>query len=236
MDTGARILVVEDDAAINDVVCKRLAQDGHTMVPAFSGTEAHLLLESGDPFDLVICDLMLPGLMGEEVIAFVRAVSVSLPIIVISARDAVSDKVDLLALGADDYLTKPFDLDELSARVAVQLRHVRMQTDSAHLDEGRLKVGAWDLDRRGRTLEVNGESIDLTRTEFDILELLVANPKQVFSKQALYEHVWGECFVGQESTISAHVSNLRMKLKESGTDSYIQTVWGIGFRFVPPSL
>lgn len=236
MGAGARILVVEDDAAINDVVCKRLAKDGHAMVSAFSGTEARLLLESSDAFDLIICDLMLPGMTGEEVVSLVRASAAPIPIIVISARDAVSDKIDLLALGADDYLTKPFDLDELSARVAVQLRHACSQVDAIPRADGALRIGPWELDRNARTFKIDGEEIDLTRTEFEILELLATNPQQVFSKQALYEHVWGEFFDGQESTISAHVSNLRVKLKPSGTDSYIQTVWGIGFRFVAPHL
>lgn len=236
---SARILVVEDDAAINDVVCKRLAKDGHELVSAFSGTEARMLLESDSSFDLVICDLMLPGMKGEEVVSRLRSLSDSTPIIVISARDAVSDKIDLLALGADDYLTKPFDLDELSARVAVQLRHAAAhagrssgEANMPAAEKGVLRCGEWMIDRVGRTFTAAGESVELTRTEFEILELLATHPKQVFSKQALYEHVWGECFAGQESTISAHVSNLRVKLKPSGTDAYIQTVWGIGFRLV----
>lgn len=121
MNSSANILVVEDDAAINDVVCTRLRRDGHNVQAAFSGTEARLLLQA-QPFDLVITDLMLPGLAGEEVVRLVRGNGGTTPVLVISARSEVADKVELLALGADDYLVKPFDLDELSARVAVQLR------------------------------------------------------------------------------------------------------------------
>ena len=196
MEHSANILVVEDDAAINEVVCARLRQEGYAVEPAFSGTEARLLLDAR-AFDLVI--------------------------------------LDLLALGADDYLVKPFDLDELAARVAVQLRRVAlMASPSQPASSDVLAVGEWEVARAAKVLRVAGEELELTRTEFALVELLAAHPRQVFSKQALYEAVWGECFAGQESTISAHVSNLRTKLKSSGTDGYIQTVWGLGFRLVPP--
>lgn len=234
MEHSANILVVEDDAAINEVVCARLRQEGHAVEPAFSGTEARLLLDARD-FDLVITDLMLPGLPGEEVVKLVRARSAATPVIVTSARAEVADRIDLLALGADDYLVKPFDLDELAARVAVQLRRIALMASPSQPASGdRLAVGEWEVDRSAKVLRVGGEEVELTRTEFALVELLAAHPRQVFSKQALYEAVWGECFAGQESTISAHVSNLRTKLKPSGTDGYIQTVWGLGFRLVPP--
>ncbi len=234
MEHSANILVVEDDAAINEVVCARLRQEGYAVEPAFSGTEARLLLDAR-AFDLVITDLMLPGLPGEEVVKLVRARSAATPVIVTSARAEVADRIDLLALGADDYLVKPFDLDELAARVAVQLRRVAlMASPSQPASSDVLAVGEWEVARAAKVLRVAGEELELTRTEFALVELLAAHPRQVFSKQALYEAVWGECFAGQESTISAHVSNLRTKLKSSGTDGYIQTVWGLGFRLVPP--
>ena len=280
MNSSANILVVEDDAAINDVVCTRLRRDGHNVQAAFSGTEARLLLQA-QPFDLVITDLMLPGLAGDEVVRLVRGNGGTTPILVISARSEVADKVGLLALGADDYLVKPFDLDELSARVAVQLRRGGQQgvgqaapnvpgsaaegatpwgavgapggiagqwagggaTVAGYPHgsavtplpaEERLTVGQWEVLPAAHVLRVAGEELELTRTEFSLVELLVRHPRRVFSKQALYEHIWGECYAGQESTISAHVSNLRAKLKPGGTDGYIQTVWGLGFRLVPP--
>lgn len=224
---SARVLVVEDDVAINDVVCRRLERDGLRVVPAFSGTEACLLLGQGD-FDLVICDLMLPGASGEDVVRAIRATDEGLPIIVASARTSPTDKVDLLTLGADDYLAKPFDLDELAARVQVQLRH---RGRGRGADEGApVRFGRWTLDHQARTLSVDGEPVALTRTEFNIAELMVEHPDRVFTKQELFEHAWGEPYAAQESTVSAHVSNLRAKLKPTGTDAYIQTVWGIGFR------
>ena len=247
---GECILVVEDDAAINDVICTRLRKDGHDVSAAFSGTEARLLLESR-PFDLVITDLMLPGMDGEDVVRLVRSQSERLPVLVVSARDAVADKVDLLRLGADDYLAKPFDLDELAARVLVQLRHGTGDEPSAdHAPTPNAAIGAslpnetentviylgeWSIDPVSRTFAAAGTPIALTRTEFAIAELLATHPGRVFTKQALYEHAWGEPYAAQESTVSAHVSNLRAKLKPTGTDGYIQTVWGIGFRASVPT-
>ena len=230
---SARILVVEDDAAINEVVCARLAREGHGAVAAFSGSEARLLLGQ-QRFDLVITDLMLPGAPGESVVEAVRAADPALPIIVVSARTTAADKVSLLGLGADDYLVKPFDLDELAARVAVQLRHRAIGEGSAAGssvgDGGVLRRGRWAVDRAARTLSIDGEELALTRTEYAIAELLAERPGRVFTKQELFERAWGEPYVAQESTVSAHVSNLRAKLKPTGTDGYLQTVWGMGFK------
>lgn len=226
--SAAEVLVVEDDAAINDVVASRLRRDGLAVTSAFSGTEAQMLLEQRT-FDVVVCDLMLPGAPGEEIVALVRHRHGALPIIVISAKAAPSDKVELLGLGADDYLAKPFDLDELAARVQVQLRHGAQRTAAG----ATLRHGRWELDAQARTLSVDGHAVPLTRTEFNIVEMLAENPRRVFTKQELFERAWGEPYIAQESTVAAHVSNLRAKLKPTGTDAYVQTVWGIGFRLAP---
>ena len=227
-----RVLVVEDDAALSEVVCTFLGDEGYACVPAFSGTEALLLAEraadakKNQPFDLVILDLMLPGVPGEELIGRLRAVGVSAPVIVTSARSAVTDRVGMLRLGASDYLVKPFDLDELLARVEVQLRG---RTVAAPAPET-LRFGRWELDPAARTFAVDGEQLRLTRTEFDIIAALMREPSRVFTKQALFELVRNEEALTEERTISTHVSNLRVKLRPSGTDAYIQTVWGIGFK------
>ena len=236
-----RILIVEDDADINHIVATRLAREGYACTQAYSGTEARLLLDTGDgaalPFDLVICDLMLPGLTGEELTALVRERSSNMPIIVISARTATADKIDLLKLGADDYLTKPFDLDELAARVEVQLRH-RGHTPGGAGTEGEagparvLRFRSWELDPAARTFAAAGEPVDLTRTEFNIVEMLMRHPKRVFSKQELFEGAWGEAYAADDNTVNVHVSNIRAKLKPSGTSDYIKTVWGMGFKLV----
>ena len=226
------VLVVEDDAALSEVVCTFLGDEGYACVPAFSGTEALLLAErsgkKNQPFDLVILDLMLPGVPGEELIGRLRAAGVAAPVIVTSARSAVTDRVALLRLGASDYLVKPFDLDELLARVEVQLRG-RAGAEVGSAPEV-LRFGRWELDSVARAFAVDGEPMRLTRTEFDILAALMREPSRVFTKQALFELVRNEEALTEERTISTHISNLRVKLRPSGTDTYIQTVWGIGFK------
>ncbi len=241
-----RVLLIEDDASINEIVGDHLERCGYECVRAFSGTEAQLLLER-ERFDLVVTDLMLPGLAGEGLVTLIRASDATMPIIVVSARTAPADKVDLLKLGADDYLTKPFDLEELSARIGVQLRHrqARAQARKAGeaaaapagegapdaVESGRLLcVGRWQVDRAARTLEVDGQDVPLTRTEFNILELLASHPKRVFTKQELFELVWGEPYATEDSTVNVHVSNLRHKLRPSGTDAYTHPVGGRGYQ------
>ena len=230
----ARVLVIEDDAAINDVVATRLSRDGHAVTQAFSGSEARLLLgEKNLGFDVVICDLMLPGATGEELVGLIRSRDAATPVIVISARTTAADKIDLLRLGADDYLTKPFDLDELAVRVEVQLRHHGASIPGGEV----LRWQRWTLDPEARTLVVapaeggeKGEEVSLTKIEFNILEALVRRPNRVFSKAELFELAWGEPFAGDDSTVSVHVSNIRAKLHATGTDDYVKTVWGMGFK------
>lgn len=240
-----RVLIVEDDADINQIVATRLAREGYTCTQAFSGSEARLLTGETDgafPFDLVICDLMLPGATGEELIGAIRACGADVPIIVISARTTAADKIDLLRLGADDYLTKPFDLDELAARIEVQLRHRghagTAPTGNAAFDGSdgstgnTLRFRSWELDPDARTLTANGTAVDLTRIEFNIVEMLMRHPQRVFTKQELFEGAWGEPYAADANTVNVHVSNIRTKLKASGTADYIKTVWGMGFKLV----
>lgn len=236
-DAMAQVLVVEDDAAINDVTTTALRRAGHEVTQAFSGSEARLVLgEKNSAFDVVVCDLMLPGVTGEELVNLIRERDASTPIVVISARATAADRVSLLRLGADDYLTKPFDLDELVARVEVQLRH-RAGVAPAAADSEALRWRRWTLDPEARTLQVApGESgepggpVALTKIEFNILELLVRRPNKVFTKAELFELAWGEPFAGDDSTVAVHVSNIRAKLRASGTDDYVRTVWGMGFK------
>lgn len=244
-----RVLIVEDDADINQIVATHLARCGFACTQAFSGSEAKLLLaDAANAFDVVLSDLMLPGLSGEELVSLVRARDARVPIIVISARTATSDRISLLGLGADDYLTKPFDLDELVARIRVQLRHRGLSAQSggatghaaagsatdSDADAGEnpslLHFGAWELDPAARTFTVDGTPVELTRIEFNIVEVLVEHPRRVFSKAELFERAWGEPYTVDDNTVNVHVSNIRTKLKASGTDSYIKTVWGMGFK------
>ena len=217
----ARILIIEDDTDINNAAAEYLRRRGCACDQAFSGTEGLRLWREGG-YDLLLVDLMLPGLSGDEL---VEEVSGRTPIIVVSARTELSGKVALLTSGADDYLTKPYALEELWARVQVQLRHA-----SAAPVREELRFRAWELDLEEMTLTAAGQPVSLTAHEFKIVALLAGRPKRVFTKQQIYEAVWQEECAVEDKTISVHISNIRAKLRPSGTDGYIQTVWGIGFR------
>lgn len=249
---GARILVIEDDADINEVTCTQLVRSGFDCTAAYSGSEARLLLERGaaEPsddhgeaecgFDCIVTDLMLPGMSGERLITMLRERGAGVPIIVISARDTVADRVAVLGLGADDYLVKPFDLDELVVRVQAQLRGrgygrtaastIPAAGTAAESTQPVLTVGRWTLDPTARTFAIDHEPVNLTNTEFAIVELLMTHPHTVFTKQQVYELCWNEPYMVDDNTVTAHVSKIRAKLKPSGTDTYIRTVWGLGFK------
>ena len=220
------ILIVEDDPSINGLIAEYLRQKGAVCTQAFSGTEGRLCFGAGG-FDLVLMDLMLPGLPGEELLAWLRQKS-GVPVIVLTARDELGAKVALLSGGADDYLTKPFELDDVWARIGVQLRHAGTPPQS-----GLLVYRDWVIDPAARTLTAAGSPVELTAHEFDILELLAAHPAKVFTKQEIFEAVWRQDYFVEDKTINVHISNLRAKLRPTGTESYIQTVWGIGFKLAP---
>ncbi len=223
----ATVLVVEDDEELSAIVCERLSTVGHECEPAFSGTEALTML-AGNAYDLVICDLMLPGVPGNEVVKEARLRRI--PSIVVSARADISDKVSLLELGANDYLTKPFDLEELQARVSVQLRGLLPQPEQ---EANKLQAGAWVIDTDARTLTVSGEEVALTRIEYNIVEVLARHPNRVFTRPELFEDAWGEPYREDANTVNVHLSTLRTKLRRTGTDGYLRTVWGVGFKLVP---
>lgn len=245
-----RVLVIEDDADINEVVCAHLARRGYDATAARSGTEARAILKdmgAGEArFDAIVTDLMLPGVPGEALVAQLRAAGEGVPIIVISARAEVDDRVALLAMGADDYLVKPFDLNELTARIEAQLRargygrRGVADGDTAGAaghdaeDDGNgrhvLTAGRWTIDEDAHTFAVDGEPVALTNLEFAIVALLAEHPNTVFTKQQLYELCWGEAWAGDDNTVTAHISKVRAKLKPTGTDGYVATVWGIGVK------
>lgn len=234
---GARILVVEDDAAINRVVCSYLGKMGAMCTAAFSGTEGLMHLAGGEDFHLVITDLMLPGASGEEVLAAARAAAV--PVVVLSARAAVADRVDLLRLGADDYLVKPFDLEELLARCEAVLRRsagfgraggIRGAGAGQEVDVAPLRFGAWELDETARAFTAAGMPVRLTRTEFEIVRTLMAAPRRVHTKRALSIAAGGDAAALEDKTVATHIGNIRAKLRATGTDDYVETVWGVGFK------
>lgn len=213
------IAIIDDDWHINEVLADLLTREGYEVLRAYSGTEAVYLLSQNKP-DLVLLDLMMPGLSGEEVLARIKEI----PVIVISAKKEVTHKVDLLLGGAADYITKPFDVRELLARIAVQLR------DAEKSNRSRLTFGELTLDTDSHQVCVREESIKLTKTEYGILKLLMMNPGQVITKSQILDKVSEETPDCVESSLKVHISNLRKKLREASGNDYIETVWGIGFK------
>lgn len=222
------ILVVEDDPDINDLLGKILNKAGFMTTQAYSGTEAMLLIEA-ERFDLLLLDLMLPGVTGEELITQIRAEkNLSVPIIIITAKAGTSDKVSLLRLGADDYITKPFVTEEVVARVEATLRRSSSGIEESDIYNHR----DLSLDGNARRVLLEGKEIQLTAHEFDLLEILIKSPDVVFSRERLYQMIWKGEYYGEDNTINVHVSNIRKKLAGKSDDEYIQTVWGIGFKLI----
>lgn len=222
-----KIMVVEDETDINRLLLKILKSAGYAVTQAFSGTEAKLLLERETP-DLILLDLMLPGLSGEELLQQIRGImQCHIPILIISAKNSLTDKVSLLREGADDYITKPFEPEEVIARVQANLRRIGKEIPSENiLTYKRLK-----LYPQSRKVLINDKELALTAHEYDILFLLIEQPEKVYSRESLYELVWRNGYYGENNTVNVHVSNLRKKIKEmDASEEYIQTVYGIGFK------
>ncbi|MBY0098223.1 response regulator transcription factor [Mesobacillus maritimus] len=221
----ATILIIEDDNAIHSLIKETLTLQGFQTISAYSGTEGKLLFEHHQ-VDLVLLDRMLPGMNGEEVLQELRNHS-TVPVIVISAKKEQTEKVELLLNGADDYITKPFDVNELLARIHIQLRHTSISSVDLK-KEIHYKNIYVNLDTRD--VKRNDELLHLTGREFEILILFLENPEKVFSRANLYESVWKEPYFDGVKTVNMHISNLRNKLNTEETN-YIKTVWGIGFKF-----
>ena len=213
------ILIIDDDAHINDIVSKALQSEGYSVSSAYSGTEALLLLSQRKP-DLILLDLMLPGLSGEELLPQIK----DIPVIVVSAKTDVTDKVELLLGGAVDYITKPFDMKELLARIMVQLRKNEKSADTSLLTYREIT-----LDTDKHTISANGKEKKLTRTEFAILKLLMRDPEQVVAKLTILDRISLDTPDCTEDSLKSHIYNLRKKLKALTGKEYISAVWGIGF-------
>ena len=216
----SHILIIDDDIHINEMLEEVLIQEGYQVSHAYSGTEALLFLANEKP-DLILLDLMLPGLTGEEVLSQIEKI----PVIVMSAKGEVKDKVALLLNGAEDYITKPFEIEELLARIVVQLRKSTRSDSSEKLMYREITVNmvtheAW----------VGEHEVKLTKTEFAILKILLEHPKQVITKTVLLDRVSEETPDCMVSSLRVHISNLRKKLREISGKDYIEAVWGIGFK------
>ena len=215
-----QIMVIDDDIHIGNMLEEALSRDGYKVSRAYSGTEALMLLSAQKP-DLVLLDLMLPGLSGEELLPKIEGI----PVIIVSAKIDIDNKVELLLSGAADYITKPFDIKELKARIKVQLRSRQFTSSAAELVYKELK-----LNTDTHNVTVNGEDIRLTRTEFAILKLLMMNPDQVITKSIILDRISDDTPDCTETSLKQHISNLRRKLRSADGKDYIEAVWGIGFK------
>ena len=221
----ALILVVEDDRPIRNLIITTLKTHDYKYLAAENGSSAILEASSHNP-DIVLLDLGLPDMEGVEVIKKIRTWS-NMPIIVISARSEDTDKIEALDAGADDYITKPFDMEEVLARIESNLRRVQFQKDTPTY----LRHGDLILDLNDNTAFLQGSELTLTAKEFAILELLMKYPDKIFSKANLFQSVWNTEYISEDNTLNVHISNLRNKLKAVCPDKdFIDTVWGIGYR------
>lgn len=226
-----KILIMEDDADISLLLCKILKKAGYETETAFSGTEGLLRLDLGVP-DLILLDLMLPGMSGEEVLRRIREEKqLELPVVILSAKADLQNKVENMIAGADDYITKPFEPEEVLVRVmAVLRRYGKYDKGKQTVEREEYRYKNLVLYPEARKVTVKEKEISLTNYEFDILQVLLANPQKVFTREALYEQVWKNGYYGEDNTVNVHVSNLRKKIGTADQEEYIRTVWGIGFK------
>lgn len=223
------ILIVEDDNDINQMLKELLIQKGYETAQAFSGTEALLYIEKECPAAIIL-DLMLPGMNGEELLQKIKKENPKIAVIISSAKDQIQTRVSMLRAGADDYITKPFDTEELLARLEAVLRCSGNHAGDQKPGKG-LQYKDILLEPEEFRVTIAGTEVRMTRREYLILELLMENPGKVFTKSNIYESVWNEEFLGEDNAVNVHISNIRQKLaKANEEETYIETVWGIGFK------
>ncbi len=228
--SSGKILIADDEPAVRDSVGYALAQEGFEVAVAADGDEVSEMLGDGIPFDLLILDIMMPGPSGLDICRDVRSRS-AVPIIVLTAKDAEVDKVVGLEVGADDYVTKPFSVRELLGRVRAQLR--RRELDRSPLGQAvRIESGPVAIDLVRHVVTIRGEPINLTRSEFQLLRLLVGHPGEVFPRRQIMEELWQTEFDGDERACDVHISNLRQKVeRDPQKPELVRTVRGVGYKF-----
>lgn len=225
-----RILLVEDDTEISDMLRSYLATENYEVDCAFDGQEACDRFDK-DSFDLVLLDLMIPKVSGMSVMKHIRRKSF-VPIIILSAKDTESDKTLGLGLGADDYITKPFSVVEVLARIKAALRRTKHYDSAVPESAATLQAGDLIMHLTDYRVEKRGEAIELTSKEFETLKLLMQNPKKVYTKAQIYALVWNDVYLGDENAVNVHISRLRNKIEDdSRNPRYVTTVWGIGYKF-----
>lgn len=220
-----KILIIEDNKDVNLILEEALTEAGYNVKSAYTGIDGFNEIKT-NIYDLILLDIMLPYKSGDTILKEMRAFSET-PVIIISAKDMIGTKIDLLKLGADDYITKPFDLGEVVARVESNLRRSNKQIQ---IDKP-LQYKDMELDQNTKRVIVNNLELELTAKEYMILELLIKNKGKVFTKANLYESIWEDEYLGDDNAVKTHISNLRNKLKKASPDNeYIETVWGLGYR------
>ena len=234
MSMKKRILVVEDDREIRELLKNFLAEKEYIVSEAKNGNEASELMDK-EQYDIILLDMMLPYKSGEELIQELRAANDAqkrkTPVIVISAKTMLDTRLDVLRMGADDYIIKPFDLNEVLVRIEVVLRRSEGSESGESSEAGVVySHKGVELNTELNTVAYNGESLKLTSKELQLLELFLKNPLKTFSKANLYEAVWNDTYIYEDNTINVHMSNLRSKLKKATGEEIIETVWGIGYK------
>jgi two-component system response regulator ResD len=224
MDVG-KVLIVDDEEQLRSLVRLYLEQEGFKVDEAVNGRDA-LLEINKNQYDLIVLDLMMPVLNGWEVCRQVRKENKDIPILMLTAKTEVEDKLVGFDIGADDYMGKPFDPRELIARIHAVLRRATKTEDEK---EG-ISLGALFINPPARSASVGGKTVSLTAKEFDLLWFLTKNKGRAFSREHLLEQVWGQDFLGESRTVDSHVKNVREKLRKAGLDEIIHTVWGVGYK------
>lgn len=223
------ILLVEDDKKICEMVSDFLTSEDFTVVTAMDGQTAIETFKAS-PFDIVLLDLMLPKSSGLDVLKYIRSVSV-IPVIIATAKDSDTDKMLGLNLGADDYITKPFSLVELLARIKANIRRATVYNAAEASDDRIIQYKDLEINVSKHTVSKNGVDLNLTHTEFEIIRLLATNQGYAFSKEQLYNTIWKEVYYGNENVLNTHINRLRTKLSPDGNkNNYIKTLWGIGYK------
>lgn len=219
---NTKILIIEDDKDINEMLTKLLISNNYEVANAYSGTEG--ILVHDDSVDLILLDLMLPGKNGEEIVEDLKNKN-DVPIIVMSAVQDVEKKVDLLSIGANDYITKPFNNDELLARIKVQLRDRKSKTSNI------LKFKDIELNKQSFSVICNNIDANFSKKEFELLQLLMENENQTLTKSMIFDSVWNDENSADDNTLNVHISKIKSKLKKCNpNEEYIETVWSIGYR------
>lgn len=224
-----KVLLAEDDTEISEMLKNFLMTENFEVVTAYDGESACEKFFA-DTYSIVLLDLMIPKISGMEVMKTIRASS-TVPIIILSAKDTDSDKTLGLGLGADDYVAKPFSVTEVLARIKANIRRTTQYTAPAVVENDIITKGELELNTSDYSVMKNGEKIELTVKEFEILKLLMKNPKKVYTKEQMYSQIWNDAYLGDENAVNVHISRLRNKIEDNPRDpKYVVTVWGIGYK------